>query len=133
MPKAVVARFDETVERTYPDGISKVRAIIGARTYLPLGKNVPSPVLFSFGVATVHPGGEIPRHTHEDREELFFIQAGRGVLEAGGETREVGAGTAIWFPVGCTHRLVNRSASPVTVIFAGLTRGPEAPASEPPP
>ncbi len=122
MPQAVLARFDETVERTYPDGISKVRAIIGARTDLPLGKNVPSPVLFSFGIATVHPGGEIPKHTHADREELFFIQAGTGMLEAGDETREVGPGTAVWFPVGCAHRLMNPSAAPVSVIFAGLTR-----------
>ncbi len=121
MPKAVLSRFDETVERTYPDGISKVRAIIGARRDLPLGKNVPSPVLWSFGVATVHPGGEIGRHAHQDREELFYIQAGTGVMEADTETVEVGPGTAAWFPVGCEHRLVNRGAEPVVVIFAGLT------------
>jgi len=123
MPRAVLARFDETVERTYPDGIAKVRAIIGARTDLPLGRNVPSPVLFSFGVATVHPGGEIPKHTHPDREELFYIQSGTGTLEAEDETLEVDPGTAVWFPVGCTHRLMNRTGAPVSVVFVGLARG----------
>jgi len=120
--RAVIATFDGTVERTYPDGISRVRAIIGARTDLPLGRNVPSPVLFSFGVATVHPGGEIGRHAHHDREELFYITAGTGVLEADGERTEVGPGTAVWFPVGCEHRLANEGREPVVVIFVGLTR-----------
>jgi len=83
MTRAVAARFDETVERTYPDGISKVRAIIGARKDLPLGKAVPSAVLWSFGVATVNPGGEIARHTHHEREEVFYIISGVGMMEAG--------------------------------------------------
>jgi len=117
---AVVARFAETVERTYPDGISKVRAIIGARTDLPLGKNVASPVLWSFGVATVNPGGEIARHTHHEREELFYIISGAGAVEAGTETFPAGPGTAIWFPVGCEHRIFNPGTEPVVVIFAGI-------------
>lgn len=121
MPKAVISRFDETVERTYPDGISKVRAIIGARRDLPLGKNVPSPVLWSFGVATVNPGGEIGRHAHPDREELFYVQSGRGVLETDTEAIEVYPGTAAWFPVGCQHRVVNHGSEPVVVIFVGLS------------
>jgi len=122
--RAILARFDETVERTYPDGIAKVRAIIGARTDLPLGRNVPSPVLFSFGVATVHPGGEIPKHTHHDREEVFYIQSGTGVLEADDETLELTPGTAVWFPLGCTHRFRNPGAVAVSVVFVGMTRRP---------
>jgi quercetin dioxygenase-like cupin family protein len=122
MPRAVISSFHDTVERTYPDGISTVRAIIGRRTDLPLGRNVPSPVLFSFGVATVNPGGEIAAHTHHDREELFYILAGTGRLEAGDEPpREVTAGDAIWFPIGCRHRLHNAGDQPVVLVFVGMT------------
>jgi len=122
MPRAVIATFDQTVERTYPDGISKVRAIIGRRTDLPLGRNIPSPVLFSFGVATINPGGEIAAHTHHDREELFYIISGTGILEAGGDPpRKATQGDAIWFPIGCEHRLSNTGAEPVVLVFVGMT------------
>lgn len=126
MPRAVISTFDETLERTYPDGISTVRAIIGRRTDLPLGRRVPSPVLFSFGVATVNPGGEIAAHTHHDREELFYIQSGAGVLETEGERVRVGPGMAIWFPAGCQHRLLNDRAAPIVVIFVGMTPAAQA-------
>jgi len=122
MPRAVISSFSQTVERIYPDGISKVRAIIGRRTDLPLGRNIPSPVLFSFGVATVNPGGEIAAHTHHDREELFYILSGMGRLEAGGDPpREVTSGDAIWFPIGCEHRLSNAGPQPVVLVFVGMT------------
>ncbi len=117
---AVRATYQETVERTYPDGISTVRAIIGARRDLPLGRHIPSAVLWSFGVATVNPGGEIAAHAHYDREELFFIQSGTGLLETDQERVEVPAGTAIWFPPGCRHRLGNAGHEPVVVIFVGM-------------
>ncbi|HEY3248418.1 MAG TPA: cupin domain-containing protein [bacterium] len=124
MTKAVMSSYGRTVERTYPDGISKVRAIIGRRTDLPLGANVPSPVLFSFGVATVNPGGEIAAHAHHEREELFYVLSGTGVLEAGDDPpRDVTAGDAIWFPLGCRHRLSNARSEPVVVIFVGMTPG----------
>ncbi len=120
MPRPVVSTFTETVERTYPDGISTVRAIIGARRDLPLGRNVESAVLWSFGVATVKCGGEIAAHTHWEREELFYVLSGAGVVESGGEAIEVTPGTAIWFPVGCDHRLANHGSEPVVVVFVGM-------------
>ncbi len=124
MPRAVISTFDQTVERTYPDGISKVRAIIGRRTDLPLGRHIPSAVLFSFGVATVNPGGEIAAHTHHDREELFYITSGAGILEAGGDPPcQVSEGDAIWFPIGCEHRLSNAGTEPIVLVFVGMTRG----------
>lgn len=121
MKKYVLSSWQGTVERKYPDGFSTVRAVIGARRDLPLGANVPdtSP-LFSFGVAELPPGGQIERHAHHDREEVFYILAGTGTLTVDGDVVEFGEGQAVWFDRDCEHHLINSGSGLLRCLFVGL-------------
>jgi mannose-6-phosphate isomerase-like protein (cupin superfamily) len=63
----------------------------------------------SMGVNVTAVGSMIPNHKHEDSEELMYIVSGhaRLVIEDGQEVYEVGPDTAIYSPIGVTHRLEN--------------------------
>lgn len=121
MKKYVLSSWQGTVERMYPDGFSTVRAVIGARRDLPLGANVPdrSP-LFSFGVAELPPGGQIEKHAHHDREEVFYILEGTGTLTVDGDVVEFGEGQAVWFDQGCEHLLINTGDVLLRCLFVGI-------------
>ena len=124
-----VSTWQETVERGYPDGISTVRAVIGARRDLPLGEYVPeSSPLFSFGIAELPPGGRIAAHAHHDREELFYILEGTGTLTVDGDELQCREGLAVWFGQGCEHELVNTSSGRLRCLFVGIV--PHAVAAE---
>jgi mannose-6-phosphate isomerase-like protein (cupin superfamily) len=59
---------------------------------------------------------------HEDpMEEIYIIQTGRGRMQVGGVTREVGPGDAIHIPIGDFHELTNIGEEELTLlVVAGL-------------
>lgn len=59
----------------------------------------------SLAEASLPEGAATERHYHRLSEELYFVQAGRGVMEIDGETREVGPGDAILIPPGAWHQI----------------------------
>lgn len=63
----------------------------------------------SMGVNVTQVGSMIPNHKHEDCEEFMYIISGRArlVIEDGEEVYEIGPDTAIYTPIGLTHRLEN--------------------------
>jgi mannose-6-phosphate isomerase-like protein (cupin superfamily) len=65
----------------------------------------------SLAEATIPAGGGTRLHWHRDSEEFYFILSGSGVMEIGGETREVGEGDAILIPAGAWHQI--RATTPL--------------------
>jgi mannose-6-phosphate isomerase-like protein (cupin superfamily) len=59
----------------------------------------------SLAEAYIPAGGSTQRHFHKDSEELYYIISGRGVMEIGGESRDVGVGDAILIPAGAWHEI----------------------------
>jgi methionyl-tRNA synthetase len=63
---------------------------------------------FGSGWVVVEPGQTSQHHMHHEAES-FFIARGCGLVTANGESREVDAGTVIYFPPFTTHTLTNLS------------------------
>jgi mannose-6-phosphate isomerase-like protein (cupin superfamily) len=59
----------------------------------------------SLAEARIPAGGATQRHYHKDSEELYYITAGKGLMEIAGETREVVPGDAILIPPGAWHEI----------------------------
>jgi mannose-6-phosphate isomerase-like protein (cupin superfamily) len=59
----------------------------------------------SLAEATLPEGGETERHYHKLSEELYYLLEGKGLMEIGGEEREVGPGDAILIPSGAWHQI----------------------------
>jgi mannose-6-phosphate isomerase-like protein (cupin superfamily) len=73
----------------------------------------------SMGVNVTAVGSMIPDHKHEDSEELMYIISGRArlVIEGGEEVYEIGPDTAIYSPIGVTHRLENIGDTELKLIW----------------
>ena len=59
----------------------------------------------SLAEASQAPGQATQRHYHARSEEIYLIIGGGGVLEVGGESRDVAEGDAIVIPPGTWHEL----------------------------
>ena len=84
----------------------------------PLIDRTTSPIeLCSLAEETLPAGAAVHKHFHTVTEEVYYITAGRGRMTVGGETREVGAGDAIYIPRGAAHTLENNGAEPMTILL----------------
>jgi len=57
--------------------------------------------------ARLPPGGSTQPHHHVQTEEIYYILEGRGTMQVGGESAEVGPGNAVAIPPGAMHRIAN--------------------------
>jgi mannose-6-phosphate isomerase-like protein (cupin superfamily) len=64
---------------------------------------------------TLPPGASIGMHKHEAEDELFIIESGTGIIDAGHSKTEVNAGDAILTGNGEEHALINGGSEPLVV------------------
>ena len=62
-------------------------------------------------------GASVGRHHHLETEEVYYLLAGRGRMTVGRETREVGAGDAVYIPRGAMHALENTGDEPIRLLL----------------
>ena len=66
---------------------------------------------------SVHPGETIPAHTHEDEDQIYWVQSGEGFVELAGKRTEVSAGSAVMIPLGTEHLLTNTGTKQLDYVF----------------
>jgi mannose-6-phosphate isomerase-like protein (cupin superfamily) len=103
----IVNRRDAAVLHT-PHG-SEIRPLVD-RTTSPITQ-------CSLAEETLPPGRSVTPHHHEVLEEIYYILAGRGVMEIGDERREVGAGDAVYIPRGSRHTLTNTGEEEMKILL----------------
>ena len=62
---------------------------------------------------TLQPGEEIGEETHEDRDQFFRIEEGRGTIHIDGKARPVEDDFAVIVPAGARHNVVNNGDAPL--------------------
>ena len=68
------------------------------------------------GIAEIPPGTRLPLHHHEP-EETYYIVSGRGQIEIGDRTTEVGSGCAVYIPPNASHALQCVGTEPLVFVF----------------
>ena len=71
-------------------GFRKIRAALGVTA-------------FGANALVMSPGYDGFLHYHDEQDELYFVHRGRGTVEVGGETREIGEGALVHVEAA-THR-----------------------------
>ena len=69
------------------------------------------------GIAEVMPGAMLERHHHEPAETYYFV-SGRGEMEIGGRTTEIGPGCAVYVPPDACHAVRCTGAEPLAFVFS---------------
>lgn len=59
------------------------------------------------GITIVYPGCRTKGHSHPDREEVYLILEGRGIMEADGQSWDVAPGDAFYVTPGPFHTTKN--------------------------
>jgi mannose-6-phosphate isomerase-like protein (cupin superfamily) len=84
----------------------------------PLIDRTTSPIeLCSLAEEVLPAGCAVGRHHHLETEEIYYITSGTGRMTVGNETREVGAGDAVFIPRNETHTLENTGSEPMKILL----------------
>jgi mannose-6-phosphate isomerase-like protein (cupin superfamily) len=62
---------------------------------------------------TLQPGDEIGEETHDDRDQFFRIEEGKGVIVIDGRRHDVQDDFAAIVPAGARHNVINSGSTPL--------------------
>jgi mannose-6-phosphate isomerase-like protein (cupin superfamily) len=62
---------------------------------------------------TLQPGEEIGEETHDDRDQFFRIEEGKGVIVIDEKRHEVEDDFAVIVPAGARHNVINSGSTPL--------------------
>jgi len=66
---------------------------------------------------SVRPDDEVPSHTHQDEDQVYFVVSGRGFVELDGVRTDVSAGSSVLIPLGTEHRIRNTGTDQLDYVF----------------
>ena len=96
------------MKRGYCDNIDKATVKNqDFRRVLYTGKNLQLVLM------TLQPGDEIGEEVHDDRDQFFRVEAGRGEISIDGATHRVEADDAVIVPAGARHNVRNVGSEPL--------------------
>ena len=65
----------------------------------------------------IHPGETVPRHTHSDEDQVYYVASGTGYVILDGERTDVTAGSCVLIPLGTEHEITNTGTEPLDYVF----------------
>ncbi len=74
------------------------------------------------GHTVVYPGCSTRGHAHADREEVYLIVRGRGVVTVGDQSFDVQADDALYLPPGPYHTARNHYSVPLEYFWITVAR-----------
>lgn len=78
------------------------------------------PHLINFAQAYFAPGQVAAAHAHLDMCEVFFVEAGSGVIRIDGQDHPLQPGTCIAVEPGEVHEIINRGSTDLVLTYFGL-------------
>ena len=83
-------------------------------------RNGEVPNLTSFSQASFTPGQVAGAHTHEDMYEIFFVEAGEGIIRVEDKEYPVKKGVCVVAEPGEVHDIINTASSELVITYFGL-------------
>ncbi|MEH1921956.1 cupin domain-containing protein [Nostoc sp.] len=78
------------------------------------------PHLTNFSQARFAPGQTAPAHAHQDMCEVFFVEAGPGVIHIDGKEYPLLPGNCVAIEPGEVHEVVNSGSTELVLTYFGL-------------
>ncbi|MCX8171153.1 MAG: cupin domain-containing protein [Candidatus Bathyarchaeota archaeon] len=105
-----IIESDKVPFTPYPKGTSNIKRIIEQ-------KNVGSKRFTGFGLLEIPPNGIFPPHTHPDREEIYYVISGNGIIVVGDREIPAKPGLTLYVSGEDPHGLRNDGREPFIVLF----------------
>ena len=87
-------------------------------SYLLLGKGQFGARNLAITWVECEPASEQPSHSHAGNEQAYVIVRGRGLMNVGGESREVESGSVVFVPPNTDHSIRNIGEEPLAYVSA---------------
>lgn len=100
-----------------PKSEAKVLDMPGRIINIFVGSEKLSSDRMTVGLTEVHPETAMASHVHEDMEEIIFVTEGHGEADVGGSIEKLEPNTAVVFPIGVPHVVVNKGSTPLMFVF----------------
>ncbi|MBO3798270.1 MAG: cupin domain-containing protein [Thermoproteota archaeon] len=94
----------------YPKGVSNIKRIIDK-------EKIGAHRISGFGLIQVPPGGVFGPHEHPEREEIYYVFSGSGMLIVGDEEIPAKEGLTLYVSGEETHGIRNPGDKPLLVFF----------------
>ncbi|MBR8828970.1 MAG: cupin domain-containing protein [Gomphosphaeria aponina SAG 52.96 = DSM 107014] len=78
------------------------------------------PHLTNFSQARFSPGQVAPGHFHDNMYEVFFVEAGEGIIRVDGQDYPVKKGSCIAVEPGEFHEVINSGDTDLILTYFGL-------------
>lgn len=78
------------------------------------------PHLMSFSQSRIAPGQVARSHSHADMFEVFFVQAGEGVMRVEGAEQRLQAGVCVMVEPGEAHEIKNTGSGELVLLYFGV-------------
>lgn len=65
----------------------------------------------------IHPGETVPKHTHTDEDQVYYVATGAGFVILDEVRTEVSAGSSVLIPMGTAHEITNTGTDPLDYVF----------------
>lgn len=65
----------------------------------------------------IHPGETVPKHTHHDEDQVYYVATGTGFVVLDGRRTDVAAGSSVLIPLGTEHEITNTGSEPLDYVF----------------
>ena len=88
----------------------------GRHTRVLIGPGSKEAKNFVIGYVVIYPGGRVPLHSHE-KEEVYTILQGTGIMEVGEEAKEITAVSSVYVPCSVPHSLTNKGERDIVMTF----------------
>ena len=76
--------------------------------------------LMNFSQSKLAPGQVARAHRHADMFEVFFVQAGEGVMRVEGAEQRLQAGVCLMVEPGETHEITSTGSSELVLLYFGV-------------
>lgn len=83
-------------------------------------RNGDIPHITNFSQATFAPGQTVTPHAHTDMVEVFFVEAGQGIIWIDGEAHPLTAGVCVTVEIDEMHELKNTGDLPLVLTYFGV-------------
>ena len=123
--KAIISNLSSTNFRIFKDGKTRSKVLLSHTDWkVEKGDNIDSKAFFSTGIIELPEGAKIDLHSHENREEIYFILKGKGEITVDGSSKILNQGDVIWFPSKTMHGLYNLNKEILQLYFATAVTSP---------
>ena len=104
-------------ERSLRDHVKERKKTVLRDTYYLIEQGVAPSRVLTMGQTVIYPTGSTTGHSHDDKEEVYYVISGEGEMVVGEDRFPVRQGDALYVPPGEFHTIFQKGNLPLVIVW----------------